>query len=192
MPRKGINFVREVVKKDLDDSAYDFTRVVWPAISKWFKKGKLIRVEDNPENDFLQVLDAYSGIDYWNISYQDEVIQTIASRVQWGKRYDSFTIRYERKSGAITEYEKRIKAITTNTCLYPNFTVQAYITERRVGKLLSVGAVKTINLFTFLSKQDEYYIQTHLFTNPTDGNLFIAVFWSELLKNKIKVPHLVL
>jgi len=81
-----------------------------------------------------------------------------------------------------------MKAIINNTCLYPNFTIQAYIAKpRRQGNLLSVGAIKTINLFNFLHQQSKQYINDHLRPNSEDSNLFVFVEWNELIKNKIQV-----
>lgn len=66
-------------------------------------------------------------------------------RVQWGINYKTFTIRYRRASGAVTEYAKRLAAIRGNDgALYPYLTIQAYADKREQGHLLSYAIVKTV------------------------------------------------
>lgn len=117
-----------------------------------------------------------AGIDCWQIVGGG--MRGIASRVQFGdKDYRSFTVRYKRKSGTITEYEKRKSAIYGDRgLLYPYLTVQAYLTEN--NEFMSAGIIKTKDLFDCLDNPKLY--ETRI--TRSDGNIFRFVRWSKIEK----------
>jgi len=138
---------------DLSNSSKDFLRVVWPVIQPRLGGGELIPVEGATKESLKAKLDQASGIDAWHYSIEGQ-IRGIASRVQWGKAWDSFTIRYKRDSGTKTEYEKRKEAIEgTRGWLFPFLTVQAYLSGTPgEGELIKVGIAKTADLIKACDK----------------------------------------
>jgi len=166
------------VEKDLSDSSYDFLRVVCPKLkAENLISGELMPVESVTAEGMRKALDALAGIDIWQIK-NSKGMRGIANRIQWGpKAWDTFTIRKTRiTTGAKTEYEKRIEAITTRAWLYPYFTCQAYITKRRTG-LLSLAIAKTETIFEMIN-QGLCWEKT----NNDDGNIFICVDWFNVKK----------
>ena len=141
--------IRASVARDLSDSAFDMQRLVWPAIASWCGAGEFYPVESKADVSLAQDLDILAGIDGFQKRYKQGVIRGIASRIQWGtKDWGTFTIRLARKSGNDTEVKKRLFALAHRDegYLYPAITVQAYITERRVGSLVSVAVAHTKEL----------------------------------------------
>lgn len=138
------------VARDLSDSAFDFERVVWPVIRPWLGGGELRAVEAVVHDGFDKELDTLSGIDGWHILRGEHAIRGIASRVQWGNAWDTFTIRMSRPNGVPTEYEKRLHALNNaeRGFLLPHVTTQAYVADpAREGDLLSVALIRTTTLF---------------------------------------------
>jgi hypothetical protein len=90
--------------------------------------GILCPVESVTEVSFAQELDKVAGIDAWVIRQGREIFG-LASRVQDATRYDyrTFTVRTWRRSGALTEYEKRLHQMSTPGAIFPYWTVQAYV-----------------------------------------------------------------
>jgi len=165
--------------KDLSDSAYDFVRVVWPVARKLISGGEIVPVEAVANDDFARTLDIYAGIDAWQIVAAQGQMRGIASRIQWGaKRWDTFTVRCSRDSGAETEYDKRQRCLARplEGWLYPAYTVQAYVTARRTGLLLSVAAIPTADLFHYL-----HYCAEEVKVNRTHNAEFKVARWERLL-----------
>lgn len=135
-------------KQDLSSSSEAFMRFVWPAIKSRLGGGEIVPVESVADKGMATMLDQRSGIDAWHLS-QDKQVRGIASRVQWGTPWNTFTVRYSRDSGAKTEYEKRKSDINSGAgWLYPHLTVQAFLSGDKAngGCLLSVGIIKTKSL----------------------------------------------
>lgn len=133
--------------------------------------GKIHSIE-KADDHILLLLDTKSGIDY--IRENETGLQGIASRVQWGsKAWNTFTIRSERHTGAKTEFAKRVEAIRDGY-FYPAFTLQAYFTDRETNGFLSVGIIKTINLYNFIGANPNL-----VHKNKSD-NEFKFVFWEDL------------
>jgi len=164
-------------EKDLSKSSADFKELVWPEIKDtWFDGAKIIPVEAVTNDKMKDRLDQYAGIDMWELN-ENSGMRGIASRVQWTDRpWNSFTIRKERATGTMTEYEKRRKAIFGDRgYLYPEITIQAYINESRT-KLLSVGGIKTKFLFQYVENND---VPTRKVDH--DGKaIFYYVHWDKL------------
>lgn len=161
---------------DLNDSAYNFMHIVYPKLIECgYLSGDVVPIESVSAKGITKDLDMYAGIDAWHID-KNKGIQGIASRIQFiNHPWNSFTIRKSRTSGAKTEYEKRVYAIETGDWLYPTITIQAYITSRTNGELLSVGIAKTNDIFKAIECGN--CIEK---PNPADGNMFYAVFWKDI------------
>lgn len=151
-------------QSDLSDSAKAFVRVVWPTVQLMAGGGKLVPVEAVASNPITDMLDKYSGIDAWQVSNLCQV-RGIASRVQWGHPYNTFTVRYQRASGARTEYEKRKSEIESQDgWLYPHLTIQAFISGAKGGDgaVLSAAVVKTADLIKACEKVLAYKVDVSL------------------------------
>lgn len=159
---------------NLGDSAYDFQRAVWPVIGDRVGGGDVKHVESVASEGFARDLDTMAGIDAWQILSNGRGIRGIASRVQWGRPYRTFTVRRTTGNGGRTEYDKRLDAITSDRGLvYPHLTIHAYVTARRTGSLLAAAAVRTDELIRLC---DESRVRT----NRDDGSTFFWVPWSAL------------
>ncbi len=93
-------------------------------------------------------LDQCAGIDM--IGKENGQLITIASRIQWDINYKTFTIRFQRTSGAKTEFGKRIEAIEKGY-EYPIYQMQAYMNKEPL-KLLDCALIKTNELYGFIKK----------------------------------------
>ncbi len=141
------------------------------------KGDALISVEAH-DSKLAKMFDMHSGIDAVHMVYGQ--LRTVALRVQWVTNYRTFTIRYKRRSGAITEYDKRKFAIHSDKgLLYPYLTIQAYLDKRdNATTVLSCCIVKTIDLYRYIEEN-----LSKLKTKPCpEGNQFLIVEFKELSK----------
>jgi hypothetical protein len=138
--------------------------------------GEIISIEQE-KNEILLMFDKYSGIDY--IRKNDIGLQGIASRVQFGKNWDTFTIRTKRFTGSKTEYEKRLEQIEKGY-FYPQFTLQAYFDNRTDMNILSICVIKTIDLYYEI--QNNKNVKTRI-----SDNVFSFIHWDDLPVDKIKI-----
>ncbi len=83
------------------------------------------------------------------------MMRGLASRVQWGGRYNTFSIRYRVPSGQPTEFAKRLTSIQNKDKghLFPHLTVQAYL-DQAGGNLLSCAVIETEALFSVAQDMD--------------------------------------
>jgi hypothetical protein len=176
--------VRDDVKRDLSDAAYEFTRVVWPAIRPCFGGGQVIPVETIEDVEVAKMLDVLGGIDYWHVMGNGIGVRGVASRVQWVDRaWDTFTIRERRPGGAKTELSKRLECSgVADGRLYPYLTVQAYLTKpRRSGELIQAHVTTTDSIIAFVMENYErvtrssHGIGVWRQTNTDDGVEFLCV-----------------
>lgn len=138
--------------------------------------GNIISIEKY-NDEILLLFDKYSGIDL--LRQNENGLQGIASRVQFGNAWDTFTIRFSRKTGTKTEYEKRIYQIK-NEYFYPTFTLQAYFDNRNDLNLLSIAVIKTTDLYSIIETSNK--VQTR-----TSDNVFKFIKWDDIDKDKIKI-----
>ena len=174
------------VKKDLNDSILAFENLVLPIIeSKNMINGNFISIEKithSFEEDIATHFDKLSSIDLFRIKI-DEGISGIASRVQFGKKaYNTFTIRKNRVSGALTELDKIIKNYHSGKYFYPHLYIHSYISNRENGEVLSFAIVETKTLIELYEK-NIYNIKI----NRYDGNEFICFDWNDILKKGYKI-----
>ncbi|MBA7512959.1 hypothetical protein ES705_04968 [subsurface metagenome] len=120
----------------------------------------------------LQILDMVCGIDY--IWVRDKKVRGIASRVQWGHNYDTFTIRYERKSGTETEYKKRLEAIKEKESFRPYLTMQMYCDNEKENELESLAIIKTEDLFEII------FTYPKLVHETKSNNFFKYILWDDI------------
>lgn len=141
---------------DLSNSTNDFHRLVAPILRRGMG-GELIPVEGNTDDRLRTLLDTLSGIDAWHMKHEYG-LRGIGSRIQWmpagSAPYNTFTIRYRRETGAMTEFEKRCQAIRGDGgWLYPHLTVHAYVREPALGgELLSLGIARTVDVMDYIMK----------------------------------------
>ena len=164
-------------KKDAIDSAKAIESIRDTYLPKVIS-GKIHTIESKGD-EMLILMDVKSGIDY--IREDDLGLQGIAARCQWEKAWNTFTIREKRLTGTITELEKREKQIATGY-LYPIFTLQAYFASRENNKLLSLGIIKTLNLYEFMKNNPS---KVHRRKSDND---FVFVHWHDLGKSVKKYP----
>lgn len=176
----------------LEDSARDFQRLVWPRIKSSLGGGELVPVELLTNEDMNKRFDALAGVDAWQI-HTERGMRGIASRVQWGKDWSTFTIRYSTKYGNRTEYQKRMDALSTpeQHWLVPYVTIQAYVTKDHL-MLLSYAMIRTVDLFEEVSRIMEIvripwaqarpkgWNGPYRQRTPSDGNTFIVASWDWL------------
>jgi hypothetical protein len=163
---------------DLSASAKAFKEIVWPKIIGMCGGGELIPVEGSTDTELAKKLDQMAGIDAWQVQAA-KGIRGIASRVQFGAAYGSFTIRAARASGASTELEKRRYALNNPDVgyIFPALTIQAYVEN---DQLIYACIIKTADLIR--SADDRYeWVRFEREKNNDDGNVFLKV-WVEWLK----------
>ena len=177
--------------KVLSQSAADFQNVVWPLASTFpiVGGGTLRPVEAVATADFKDDLDLLAGIDAWQVDRGIPMMRGLASRVQWGGRYDTFSIRYRLPSGQPTEFAKRITSIQNRDQghLFPHFTVQAYL-DQPGGKLLSCAVIETAALYMAAEEMDNkgifqnsYHPDKFGIKKLLDGTEFIYLHWAFLI-----------
>lgn len=179
--------MRDDVRRDLSDSAYDFLRVVWPEIEQLCAGGRLEPVESTTSRRRIDHdLDVLAGIDAWHMLDSQGVMRGIASRVQWGpKNWRTFTIRESRPNyrGA-NEFDKRLYALDhlDQGWLFPSLTIQAYVTAKRSGQLLGAAIIHTSDLFIYAR---DHKRKPRYASNGGEG--FIHYDWGELRRAGVRL-----
>lgn len=155
--------------KDLKDSVIAINKIKDNYLPKLIS-GKIHSAE-NSDVEIVKLLDVVSGVDY--IAENEHGLRGIATRVQWGTPYNTFTIRSERHTGNCTELEKRLYQIE-NGYIYPSLTLQAYFDNRKENNLLSIGVIKTKDLYRI------YQESPLLFQTNHSDNEFKFIHWHNL------------
>ena len=168
------------VERKMAQSAAAFLQVVWPCVRSAFGDGDLISVESVTDSNMARHLDMLAGIDAWHIQ-TGAGMRGIASRVQVGTSWRSFTIRLELDSGAETEYAKRGRALAAapGRWLFPYLTCQAYLGSWD-GPLLSAAVAKTSDIIKCV---DRGWCEKR----RTDNASFAVVFWSVMTQHDLAV-----
>lgn len=148
-------------EKDLATSKLIFEKIK-PYIEK-DTKSKIYAVEG--EDNALKTLDIYAGIDYLLVSKKG--IRGLASRIQAGNSYQTFTVRAEKASGAKTEFEKRVDALSEDY-LYPYYTMQAYYQSDKI----EYAICRTKDLYRFILNNEDKVKK-----NRTTNAEFYIVNW---------------
>lgn len=137
---------------------------------------KLLRVEGNPD-PAQRGLDMLGGIDY--LCAFENGIRGLASRVQHGRSWQTFTVRARRCSGAATEYEKRVYGMQ-NGFIYPYYTLQAYID----GDMCELAVCHTEDLMRAVS-------EGRCTRRRTDNAEFYVVKWGDVrtVRSRFNIRH---
>ena len=138
------------IEKDLKRSARTFRTHIYPKIKEQIGNGKLIDIEGQ-DCAISLALDYHAGGDYLQL-LPDGGLRIISSRVQYGRDWQSFTIRLSRSTGSDTEFSKRKRELELGY-LSPYWTCQAYMVRQQVA---SVGVVKTKDLFSLVESKPFY------------------------------------
>ena len=125
----------------------DFDSKVLPILRKNYPGMKYVEIEGHANDKVTRDFDVYAGIDVYRVRPDVYEMIGIASRIQRGKAWRTFTVRKSRNSGNITEYTKRKRAIQAGS-LYPVLTLQAYID----GEKVIIGMVRTRDLIDYIDK----------------------------------------
>lgn len=171
--------MRPEQERRLSASATAFRDLVWPAVAMGCGGGVLMPMEGVADSHFAREVDRLSGVDAWQLIESQGVMRSIASRVQFGRAYASFTIRETLASGRETELDKRLLALHERHrgWLLPALTVQGYVTGQSGGTLLYAAVAYSEELYRHIDSGGDYDSRT----NPDDGNTFI-VLWVDRLK----------
>jgi hypothetical protein len=160
-------------------AAGDFSRAIWPVISRQFPSGNLVSVElEAQDAASADTLDRLAGVD-WLLEDGDGVT-TIASRVQYGTlaRW-SFTF-------GVAEWHKRRRSLRDSRVLAPIWTVHGYVERPETGRLLSACVIPTRDLFTFIERFPGC-VRWH--SNTRTGQPF-GVVWADCLDDEGFEPTL--
>lgn len=170
--------MRKEVTDDMDRSSALFVNQVWPLCVEAIGGGSLMQMEGRPDSELARELDMRAGIDGWHVHHHG--LRGIASRVQVGNDWSTFTVRMSRDSGTTTEYEKRLRAITTRAgLLFPALTIQAYAATWD-GPVISIGIVHTTGLIDFIQKRFH-------FERRTTNARFAVCSWSKMIEKGYEV-----
>lgn len=163
-------------EKDLN-KAYMFYVQHKAEIEKIFKHNKLLNIENN-STELARMLDCFAGIDYIVLHKKLKSLFGVASRINFNKKYHKHvTIRFERVTGAKTEYQKRIDAILSKACqLYASITMQIDSNESR-DKILRAIVFESDKLYIAIHSHLDFFKQNYL-KSCYDGNTFFAIPYS--------------
>lgn len=161
------------IERRIDKSRSRFINCVWPIMGSIVGGGDIISAEDPTAGPLAALLDKIAGIDHWVA--KPPLIFGIASRVQNADdhHYKTFTIRYKLRNGARTEYEKRIRQITTSGAVWPHWWCHAYVSPTR-DRLIMAAIAHTASVIQSVGSIG--YLQT----NSYDGTAFWVTPWKEL------------
>ncbi len=173
---------------------------VIPILNQYLEFGRIIQTEHLNES-LARLLDKKSGIDGVYID-KDGDVSGVAIRIQececkdWG----TFTQRYSRTTGTITEYWKRRKQLyeKSEQCFYPHYTVHVYANKRE-NVIYGGGICFTRDLYDVIRRYEplERHFRAknqlvYLDMNESDGNKFVVIKRSALLKYQkliLEIPY---
>lgn len=147
--------------------------------------GEIRRVEGSGD-EIRQMLDLKCGIDYFQV-YQTGIVWGVASRwqaIQPGEvLHNTFTIRKERESGSLTEYDKLRQAIRRGG-ERPHLTMQGYYSAAD-GRILSIGIARTEDIVRMI---EEGHARVQKTGEGQNGQAwFYVVSWKEMARQGRKV-----
>lgn len=163
------------------DKNSDSYKIIFPILKKILKPDYEIISVENENSKIAKLLDSYSGIDFLLLNTATSELEGVASRIQYDKLYNSFTIRLGRESGVLTEFQKRNTAIKNNS-LFPKFTLQSYILS--TGEF-SMAICKTVELFSFINNFPQFTKCTN--EDQIGQASFVVCYWDDLIKNGVNV-----
>ena len=120
-----------------------------------------------------QQMDRCAGVDYILVDKTNGKLYTIASRVNfYSGTIGHLTIRYKRKNGTQTEFEKRLDSIVKCDSLYPDRTIQFDSTK----ELQPLGCiiVGTASLYRYLSTH-RLLVERLFMKTCNEGNKYLSI-----------------
>lgn len=175
----------QAVAEDMGESNDRVMRAK-PIILDLLKGDDLLPVECE-DNKVLQMLDRTCGIDYYHVFEKYGFAWGIGSRVQpidpGTKPWNTFTVRLDRESGAMTEYQKRKRAIERGGT-YPYLTLQLYVSSLDDG-VLSLGIARTQDIIEFIDRGLAF--KQHTRCDKIGQASFYVVRWEAMVGYGYKV-----
>ena len=127
-------------EKDAAKSVAAFEKFSAPVLKQFFGGDAQIHSYESSENPDEREFDLNYGIDGYAVD-GDGDIHFYASRVQFGLKYETFTLRACRPSGTMTEIDK-IRAAQKNHLPTPDYHVQTCVDKE--GRGAAVAIVMTV------------------------------------------------
>lgn len=123
------------------------------------------------------LVDRYCGIDY--LLQSRGKVYGVAARINFNiGHHRNVTIRYKRKSGTKTEFEKRCESILNETGnIYASITMQIDAFNEDLKRMIVFESDK---LYMEIYRNLGYYEKHHMLKNHFDGNLFFKLKYSEI------------
>ncbi len=162
---------------DLRLSARMFQEVVWPEISPYIGGGTLRSLETGDDD-----LDRAGGIDGYQLFKTG--VRTIAQRTQFVDEYNkpgTFTIRKARRTGACTEFQKRLTAINQGFDV-PALVIQAYVHTTKQF-LMRVGIAHGTPFYAYALSRPERWRELYA---RDDGNAFLVVPFLDICRDNAR------
>lgn len=195
----------------LAEATADFKKYVEPQLynSGLFNpRDCYVVVCEGDKDDLKSKMDIYAGIDMCTIDRANQVVQGVASRIQHGNCWRTFTVRAITDNGSFeTELKKRSRAIK-NGDMYPTWTMQAYISsdiDDPTKIQCTVGIVRTVDLFNYILEHlnNEHFTTQRDFFNALNcwssigeldvrknyygGAVFLSCDWDLMINKGIEV-----
>lgn len=191
----------------------DFQKYVEPQLydsGMFDPDNSYVVVCEGDQDDLKTKMDMYAGIDMCTIDKEHQVVQGIASRIQWGTCWRTFTIRALTDSGSFdTELKKRSMAIKKGD-MYPTWTMQAYIRhdlQDDTKILCTIGIIRTVDLFDYVMGEitDQHFTGDEFFDalqnqfsigevdvrkNYAGGAVFLTCNWDKLINHGVDIKIL--
>lgn len=149
-------------------------------ILSWFAPGSDLYSIELDSKKLSSLFDQYSGVDYVLVRNYEHKMLGVAARVNfWEGNFKHVTIRYKRKSGNKTEYEKRLSSIINNDSIYPHVTLQV---DSINDKIVSGLIYKTDDLYKNML-QDIDEIAKKYMRVCKEGNQYLRLPFEFVQKN---------
>ena len=140
------------------------------------KNSKLFNIEFDSKELSL-ILDQYCGLDYFLLS--NKKVYGVAGRVNFNKyHHNHVTIRYKRKTGALTEFQKRIASIKNKSSeIYANITMQIDAVDNKIKRAIIFESDK---LYMHIHNNLNLFENQYMLRNNFDGNLFFKINYLDI------------
>ena len=134
-------------------------------------------------DQICKLLDNYSNIDF--ISITNNCVFGISARVNFTQHTQQhLTIRYKRKNGTKTEYEKALQVYERN---YDSPLISSYHVQMDSSPDMIMQRAIVVNkkqLIETIEANKEYFVHNYLNTVKDDGNTFFKIPYDYFRSNK--------
>lgn len=162
-------------KQDASKSIQAFNRFGVPVMKAALGAKKIISTEHH-KNEIEKFLDQEAGIDALAV-VKNGTVYPVACRLQFDKRYDSFSLRRSRPNDKTTEHAKLAEAFRTGG-LMPKYHLQGFVETTRQTAIVAV--TETVDLIKYVDKHPDQWRK-----NNKDNVTFYYCPWRELDKVKV-------